>query len=164
MLSKYSTRALVKPAYCVLRNWHCHACFYLFVTEIAKKKSRQYSLQYKYGFLPPPTNEQLPMYLIREKIFSNEAIETFQTDWTFEEGTSWPDRQELNFFSQFLTNFKSSQHCQARFAVLHDKTLIVCVHHTTFHCWLSLKSHICLVKHSSCQQLERFWALSHHTI
>ncbi|KRZ66411.1 Zinc finger MYM-type protein 6 [Trichinella papuae] len=40
-----------------------------------KKKCRQYSIEYlKYGFIPSPKNAQLPMCLICEKVFSNEAM------------------------------------------------------------------------------------------
>ena len=42
---------------------------------ISKKKCRQYSLEYlKFGFIPAPINKHLPMCLICEKVFSNEAM------------------------------------------------------------------------------------------
>lgn len=41
----------------------------------AKKKCRQYSIEYlKYGFTYSPTNQSLPMCLICQKVFSNEAM------------------------------------------------------------------------------------------
>lgn len=42
----------------------------------AKKiKCRQYSIEYlSYGFIPSPTNAQLPMCLLCEQVFSNEAM------------------------------------------------------------------------------------------
>jgi hypothetical protein len=41
----------------------------------AKKKCRQYSIDYlKYGFTYSPTNQLLPMCLICQKVFSNEAM------------------------------------------------------------------------------------------
>ena len=41
----------------------------------AKKKCRQYSVEYlKYGFVSAPQNQQLPMCLLCEKVFSNEAM------------------------------------------------------------------------------------------
>ena len=40
-----------------------------------KKKCRQYSVDYlRYGFIPSPSNCQLPMCLICEHVFSNEAM------------------------------------------------------------------------------------------
>ncbi|KAK5641074.1 hypothetical protein RI129_009621 [Pyrocoelia pectoralis] len=40
-----------------------------------KKKCRQYNIQYlKYGFTQSPTNQLLPMCLICQKVFSNEAM------------------------------------------------------------------------------------------
>ncbi|KRX13164.1 Zinc finger MYM-type protein 6 [Trichinella nelsoni] len=40
-----------------------------------KKKCRQYTMEYlNYGFIPSPKNAQLPMCLICEKMFSNEAM------------------------------------------------------------------------------------------
>ncbi|XP_077093644.1 protein FAM200C-like [Siphateles boraxobius] len=39
------------------------------------KKCRQYSVEYiKYGFIPSPTNIQLPMCLLCQQVFSNEAM------------------------------------------------------------------------------------------
>ena len=41
----------------------------------SKKKCRQYSADYiKYGFVKSPSNEQLPMCLMCEKVFSNEGM------------------------------------------------------------------------------------------
>ena len=41
----------------------------------AKKKCRQYSVEYlKYGFVSAPQNQQQPMCLLCEKVFSNEAM------------------------------------------------------------------------------------------
>lgn len=41
----------------------------------SKKKCRQYSVEYlKYGFIQSPTNQLLPMCLICQKVFSNEAM------------------------------------------------------------------------------------------
>ena len=41
----------------------------------SKKKCRQYSADYiKYGFVKSPSNEQLPMCLMNEKVFSNEGM------------------------------------------------------------------------------------------
>ncbi|XP_051950665.1 zinc finger BED domain-containing protein 5-like [Xyrauchen texanus] len=40
-----------------------------------KKKCRQYSVEYiRYGFIPSPTNIQLPMCLLCQQVFSNEAM------------------------------------------------------------------------------------------
>lgn len=40
-----------------------------------KKKCRQYSVDYiNFGFIPSPTNVQLPMCLLCEQVFSNEAM------------------------------------------------------------------------------------------
>ena len=40
-----------------------------------KKKCRQYSVDYlQFGFIPSPSNEQLPMCLLCEAVFSNEAM------------------------------------------------------------------------------------------
>ena len=42
---------------------------------IPKRKCRQYSVEYlKYGFIPAPHNEQLPMCLLCFQTFSNEAM------------------------------------------------------------------------------------------
>ena len=41
----------------------------------SKKKCRQYNIEYiNYGFIPSPTNIHLPMCLICEQVFSNEAM------------------------------------------------------------------------------------------
>ena len=41
----------------------------------SKKKCRQYSADYiKYGFVESPSNEQLPMCLMCEQVFSNEGM------------------------------------------------------------------------------------------
>ncbi|XP_029296292.1 protein ZBED8-like [Cottoperca gobio] len=41
----------------------------------SKIKCRQYSVEYlNYGYVPSPTNAQLPMCLLCEKVFSNEAL------------------------------------------------------------------------------------------
>ena len=40
-----------------------------------KKKCRQYLVEYlKFGFIPSPSNEQLPMCLLCNSVFSNEAM------------------------------------------------------------------------------------------
>lgn len=40
-----------------------------------KRKCRQYSIEYlKLGFFPSPSNQQLPMCLICQQVFSNEAM------------------------------------------------------------------------------------------
>lgn len=42
---------------------------------VNKKKCRQYSIEYlSYGFIPSPTNAQLPMCLLCEHVFSNEGM------------------------------------------------------------------------------------------
>ena len=42
---------------------------------ISKRNCRQYSLEYlKFGFIPAPINKHLPMRLICEKVYSNEAM------------------------------------------------------------------------------------------
>ena len=44
-------------------------------TQQAKKKCRQYSVEYlKYGFVSALHSQQRPMCLLCEKVFSNEAI------------------------------------------------------------------------------------------
>ena len=41
----------------------------------AKKKCRQYSQEYlKYGFIKSTTNDTMPLYLLCEKTFSNDAM------------------------------------------------------------------------------------------
>ena len=41
----------------------------------SKKKCRQYSADYiKYGFVKSPCNEQLPMCLLCDQVFSNEGM------------------------------------------------------------------------------------------
>ena len=41
----------------------------------SKKKCSQYNTEYlKYGFIPSPVNNTLPMCMICEKTFSNEAM------------------------------------------------------------------------------------------
>ena len=41
----------------------------------SKKKCRQYSAEYiKYGFVKSPCNEQLPMCLLCDQVFSNEGM------------------------------------------------------------------------------------------
>lgn len=46
-----------------------------------KKKCRQYSLDYlKFGFIASPSNQHLPMCLICEKVFSNDAMKPSKMD------------------------------------------------------------------------------------
>lgn len=46
-----------------------------------RKKCRQYSLDYlKFGFIASPSNQQLPMCLICEKVFSNDAMKPSKMD------------------------------------------------------------------------------------
>ena len=41
----------------------------------SKKKCRQYSVEYlKYGFIPAPHNQQLPMCLVCDKVFTNDSM------------------------------------------------------------------------------------------
>ena len=42
---------------------------------VSKKKCCQYHIEYiKYGFIQSPTNESLPMCLICQRVFTNEAM------------------------------------------------------------------------------------------
>ena len=45
------------------------------MAEKNKKKCRQYSIDYlKFGFIPSPTNQQLPFCLLCNQVFSNEIM------------------------------------------------------------------------------------------
>jgi hypothetical protein len=68
----------------------------------AKKKCRQYNVEYlKYGCIPAPTNQQLPMCLICGRVFSNEAMKPFRI-------TEHPDKvnMDLSFFKSLQNKFE----------------------------------------------------------
>ncbi|XP_070408073.1 zinc finger BED domain-containing protein 5-like [Nothobranchius furzeri] len=64
-----------------------------------KKKCRQYNVDYlRYGFIPSPTNPQLPMCLLCEQVFSNKAMKPSRLKEHLPK--MHPDKasKELNYF------------------------------------------------------------------
>nr|XP_054592103.1 zinc finger BED domain-containing protein 5-like [Nothobranchius furzeri] len=64
-----------------------------------KKKCRQYNVDYlRYGFIPSPTNPQLPMCLLCEQVFSNKAMKPSRLKEHLSK--MHPDKasKELNYF------------------------------------------------------------------
>ena len=67
----------------------------------AKKKCRQYSLDYlKFGFVPSPFNEQRPMCLICQAVFSNEAMKPSRLREHLYKMHAEKANEGLNFFKR----------------------------------------------------------------
>jgi len=65
----------------------------------AKKKCRQYSQEYlKFGFVPSFTNETMPMCLLCEKTFSNDAMKPSKMKDHLERIHSDKKNKDLDFF------------------------------------------------------------------
>ncbi|XP_025406676.1 SCAN domain-containing protein 3-like [Sipha flava] len=72
----------------------------------AKRKCRQYNTTYlKFGFIPSPSNIQLPMCLICNKVFSNEAMKPSRLQEHLQK--VHPDKQnkDLSFFTNIRDKF-----------------------------------------------------------
>lgn len=64
-----------------------------------KRKCRQYSVDYlKFGFIPSPSNEQLPMCLICEAVFSNEAMKPSRLSDHLKKKHSYKANEDVNYF------------------------------------------------------------------
>lgn len=73
----------------------------------SKKKCRQYNVEYlKYGFIPAPSNQQLPQCLLCEKVFSNEAMKPSRLNEHLTK--AHPDKADknLSFFQSLRDNLQ----------------------------------------------------------
>ena len=76
--------------------------------NVPKRKCRQYSIEYlKYGLIPSPTNEQLPMCVICEKTFSNEAMKPSRMIDHLK--VKHPDKvkKDINYFRELKVKFQN---------------------------------------------------------
>lgn len=72
-----------------------------------KKKCRQYSLEYlKYGFISAPTNNQLPLCLMCEKTFSNEAMKPSRLLEHLQRVHPDKKNHDLSFFEKLRESFE----------------------------------------------------------
>ncbi|XP_060873308.1 zinc finger BED domain-containing protein 5-like [Metopolophium dirhodum] len=83
----------------------------------AKRKCRQYNMTYlKFGFIPLPSNIQLPMCLICNKVFSNEAMKPSRLKEHLQK--VHPDKQnkDLSFFTNIRDKFLKAPSVSGLFA------------------------------------------------
>lgn len=75
-----------------------------------QRKCRQYSVEYiKYGFVPSPQNLRLPMCLICEKTFTNEAMKPSRLVAHLEKMHPNKKNQDMSYFQHLHTNFLKRQ-------------------------------------------------------
>lgn len=76
-----------------------------------QKRCRQYSVDYlKFGFVPSPTNQQLPMCLLCQHVFSNEAMK--------------PSRLSEHFLKKKFENRNTISNVFKKISSRNDKGLI----------------------------------------
>ena len=83
----------------------------------AKQKCRQYRVSYlQYEFIPAPHSEFQPMYLLCNKVFSNEAIKLFRLSEYLTK--IHPDKTDKSatFFQYLWDNFKKRKTIGSMFA------------------------------------------------
>ena len=69
------------------------------MTASIKRKCRQYSVDYlRYGFIPSPYNCQLPMCLLYDHVFSNEAMKPSRLKEHFSTKHSDHINKDIAFF------------------------------------------------------------------
>lgn len=74
----------------------------------AKKKCRQYSQEYlKYGFIPSVTNDTMPLCLLCEKTFSNDAMKPAKMKDHLERVHSDKKNKDLDYFKTLKEKFKN---------------------------------------------------------
>ena len=67
--------------------------------SVSKKKCRQYSTTYlKYGFIQSPSNSLLPMCLLCNKVFSNEARKSSHLQEHLQKIHPKKQNKDLSFF------------------------------------------------------------------
>lgn len=75
-------------------------------TPVSKKKCRYYSLDYlKFGFISSPTNETIPLCLLCEKTFGNDAMKPSKMKDHLERVHSDKKNKELEFFKKLKEKF-----------------------------------------------------------
>lgn len=73
-----------------------------------QKKCRQYSIDYlKFGFVPSPTNQQLPMCLLCQHVFSNEAMKPSRLNEHFLKKHSDKNNKDILYFQELKKTFES---------------------------------------------------------
>lgn len=92
------------------------------------KKCRKYSIEYlKFGFIGSPTNEKLPLCLICEKTFSNEAMKPSRMKEHFMKKHSDKTNKNVLYFQDLKNKFEKRKTVSGLFNKIHlnnDKGLI----------------------------------------
>ena len=92
-------------------------------TKEAKKKCRQYSVEYlKYGFVSAPHSQQQPMYLLCEKVFSNEAMKPSRLLEHLTKMHSDKADKNLAYFQSLRENFQKRKTIGKIFASTSQKS------------------------------------------
>ncbi len=74
----------------------------------SKRKCRQYNVEYlKYGFISSPNNNQQPMCLLCEKVFSNEAMKPSRLLQHFKKMHSDKEKLNLSHFQTLRDKFRN---------------------------------------------------------
>lgn len=92
------------------------------------KKCRKYSIEYlKFGFIASPTNEKLPLCLICEKTFSNEAMKPSKMKEHFMKKHSDKGNKNILYFTDLKNKFEKRKTMAGLFNQTHlnnDKGLL----------------------------------------
>ena len=73
-----------------------------------KKKCRQYNVEYlKYGFISSPNNKQLPMCLLCQKVFTNEAMKPSRLSEHFKKIHPGNEKKPLSYFQTLRNKFEN---------------------------------------------------------
>jgi hypothetical protein len=72
------------------------------------KMCRQYSIDYlKFGFVPSHTNEQLPICLLFQRVFSNEAMKPSRLNDNFLKKHPDKNNKDILYFQELKETFES---------------------------------------------------------
>ncbi|KRY45773.1 hypothetical protein T03_17096 [Trichinella britovi] len=85
----------------------------------AKKKCRQYSQEsLKFGFIASLSNETMPMFLLYQKVFSNDAMKPSKMKDHLEKGFTLIRKTKILFFEVLKEKIRNQSNLKKRLVLL----------------------------------------------
>ena len=105
-------------------------------TQQSKKKCRQYSVEYlKYGFIPAPHNQQLPMCLVCDKVFTNDSMKPCKLSEHLTKKHSDKADKSLSYFQILRDQFRNGKQLTVCLLASQSQPLKVCVDYNFFNAY-----------------------------
>ena len=103
------------------------------MAEKHKKKCRQYSIDYlKFGFITSHTNQQLPLCLLCNQVFSNEAMKPSRLCEHLTKKLPDKKDKDLNYFQALRKQFANRSSIDGMFNKAFNKMSMALLHLTIF--------------------------------